>query len=349
MQSFNHYYIPLLVAAGLTGNFLSILVFKSTKLRNIPASQYLASLAVVDSGVLLIDLFNLSGGAALMSFNGWCQLILYANNVFCFLSVWFVVSFTTERFVAVRYPLHRLRWCTIERCRTTIIFLVTFSCLWNIYLLVTAKPVLLEGTNATMCTTTEDYMSTVFVFNYLDSVLTLVIPFCLIIIFNLSISVKLLYRSPTKSLAQLTVSSTRAFLYEDISSSRRHSCQEKKDEKITKVLLIVSMVFLIMNSPDHILRIFTSLLYHLDIWSTLELESRCAILMVQMVTSVAFRTNFGVNFFLYNLVGKNFRRNVRNLFKLWFIKIKTWLCLKNDRNKHNVKISRQNSAITTVF
>lgn len=350
LKKFNKYYIPLIVLAGLTGNLLSISVFKSTKLRHIPATQYLASLAIVDCGVLFIDLFNLCGGTVLMSFNGWCQLLLYANNVFCFLSVWFVVSFTTERFVAVRYPLHRLRWCTIERCRTTILFLVCFACLWNVYLLVTTKPVFLDGSNSTMCTTTEDYMNVVFVFNYLDSALTLLIPFCLIIVLNLSISIKLLYRSPTKSLAQLTISSTRAILHDDF--SRRHSnmCQDKKEEKITKVLLIVSMVFLVMNLPDHVLRIATSILYHTDLWSQLEQSNVCRLLVAQIIASVIFQTNFAVNFFLYNLVGKNFRRHVRNLFSSSLNRLKSGLCLKNiiKKKKHSLRISRQNSTVTTT-
>lgn len=225
IKAFNSYYIPLLVFAGLTGNTLSILVFRSTKLKNIPASYYLGALALVDCGVLLIDLFNLTGGYELITLNGWCQFLFYANNVFCFLSVWFVVSFTMERFVAVRYPLHRLRWCTVERCRTTIAFFVFFAVFWNIYVLVTTQPVTLalgstdsNGTETStpliLCTTTENYMNTVFVFNYIDSVLTLLIPFCLIIVLNFSISVKLLYRSPTKSLAQLAISSTTPFLHE---------------------------------------------------------------------------------------------------------------------------------------
>ena len=36
-------------------------------------------------------------------FAGWCQLLTYLRYVWRFLSVWYVVSFTIERYIAGKY------------------------------------------------------------------------------------------------------------------------------------------------------------------------------------------------------------------------------------------------------
>lgn len=42
------------------------------------------------------------------------------------LSVWLVVAFTVERFVAVHYPLRRKSLCTVQRARCVIFYLILF-------------------------------------------------------------------------------------------------------------------------------------------------------------------------------------------------------------------------------
>jgi len=46
---------------------------------------------------------------------GWCQLFSYATYVASFLSVWFVVSFSFERYLAIQFPLKRHVLCRPRR------------------------------------------------------------------------------------------------------------------------------------------------------------------------------------------------------------------------------------------
>lgn len=53
--------------------------------------------------------------------------LFYLLQICSFLSVWLVVLFTVERFIAVRYPLHRPAVCTVARAKLFICCLTTIA------------------------------------------------------------------------------------------------------------------------------------------------------------------------------------------------------------------------------
>lgn len=111
------YYIPFIILVGLLGNLLSCIVFLTTHLKMRSSSYYLAALATADFGFLsVLLLVYLSGETGLEFFNkqGWCQCLVYVSSVCSILSVWLIVAFTVERFIAVQYPLQRPHMCTGE-------------------------------------------------------------------------------------------------------------------------------------------------------------------------------------------------------------------------------------------
>lgn len=112
------YYVPFIIAVGLLGNFFSCVVFLTTPLKTRSSSYYLAALAMADFGFLLVLLVvHCSFNDVLDLFNkdGWCQTFVYVSSVCANLSVWFIVAFTVERFIAVQYPLQRPQICTVSR------------------------------------------------------------------------------------------------------------------------------------------------------------------------------------------------------------------------------------------
>jgi len=52
---------------------------------------------------------------------GWCQLFSYATYVTSFLSVWFVVAFSFERYLMIRFPLKRYVLCRPRRARLVVL------------------------------------------------------------------------------------------------------------------------------------------------------------------------------------------------------------------------------------
>lgn len=123
------YFTPILAVVGTIGNILSVIVFFGTKLKKLSSSYYLAFLAIFDTGFLWcnfiqwLNFFNVNFYAR----NGFCQLFTWLSNACSVLSVWLVVAFTIERFVAVLYPLKRQTLCTVRRARSIICYLVVFN------------------------------------------------------------------------------------------------------------------------------------------------------------------------------------------------------------------------------
>ncbi|RZF48430.1 hypothetical protein LSTR_LSTR015647 [Laodelphax striatellus] len=104
LDFFHLYYIPAIISVGLVGNLLSCVVFLRTHLKMRSSSYYLAALATADFGFNVTLLLVWLSGFGLRVFNeeGWCQGVVYFSSVCSFLSVWLIVAFTVERFIAVQ-------------------------------------------------------------------------------------------------------------------------------------------------------------------------------------------------------------------------------------------------------
>ncbi|CAD0194376.1 unnamed protein product [Chrysodeixis includens] len=76
----------------------------------------------------------------------------------------------------------------------------------------------------------------------------------------------------------------------------------RSQHRVTRMLLIVSSVFVLLNMPAYTMRV---LAYAYGMRAT-EYTGRWA--AVQQLSLMFFHTNFGINFILYCLSGQNFRR-----------------------------------------
>lgn len=136
------YYTPLLTVTGTIGNIVSVLVFFRTRLRKLSSSYYLSALCISDTGFLLVNfllwlsLFNIN----IYNRNGCCQLFTFLSGFCSALSVWFVVAFTIERFIAVIYPLKRQTMCTVKRAKSVLIGLIIVSAIHSLPLIALSAP-----------------------------------------------------------------------------------------------------------------------------------------------------------------------------------------------------------------
>lgn len=154
-----HYYTPALVLIGSAGNILSVVVFFKTKLRKLSSSYYLAALGISDTCFLFgafvswLNYFNIN----IYNQDYYCQFFTYISGLCSFLSVWFVVAFTIERFIAVLYPLKRQTICTVKRACTVLCVLCIVGCLVNIPCLIYAAPQYSPYIDNYVCDVREDY------------------------------------------------------------------------------------------------------------------------------------------------------------------------------------------------
>ena len=235
--------IPVLVLGGTVGNLLSMWVLTRSPLRGLSSSLYLSALSGTDTGFLMsLFLVWLSGiGSDFYTSSGWCQCITYTTHVTTFLSVWFVVAFTAERFIAVCYPLLRSAVCTVERARAIVLVLVVVSLILYSYILQVAGSVTVDGT--ANCMLKEGYHYLGSVMDHVDMVVTFVLPVIIIVSLNLCIIRTVWYigrLAPTN-------------LCGDQELSNRSMAHQVK---ITKTLLIISTVFIILNMPSYVVRTY---------------------------------------------------------------------------------------------
>jgi hypothetical protein len=154
-----HYYTPGVVLFGSIGNILSVIVFLKTKLRFLSSSYYLAALGINDTCFLLgsfvawLDYLNVD----IYNKNYYCQFFTFMSGLCTFLSVWIVVAFTVERFIAVVYPLKRPTMCTVKRACVVLSGLFSIGSLICIPYAVFASPRYFEFVNDNICNVADKY------------------------------------------------------------------------------------------------------------------------------------------------------------------------------------------------
>lgn len=249
VELFQFYYTPILVYMGGIGNMLSVYIFLTPKLRKLTSSYYLSALAISDTVFLIalfivwlamieIDVFNQPGA---------CQILVYLTSTCSFLSVWFVVAFTIERFVAVRCPLLRHSICTVQRAKIILISLVIFAMIIFSPLLIFANTQVIK--NNTMCSVEPEWQHLASIFNIVDTIITFLIPVVVIVALNMEICKAIWKLNDTRQI--LTVRRVVQKNIKPISRMDYFGTQMK----ITKMLLIVSSTFLCFNLPSYIMRV----------------------------------------------------------------------------------------------
>ncbi|XP_021698327.1 growth hormone secretagogue receptor type 1-like [Aedes aegypti] len=317
------YYTPALVVSGSIGNILSVLVFFNTKLKKLSSSYYLAALGISDTCFLLglfvtwLSFFQIH----IYTREVYCQLFTFSSGLSSFLSVWYVVAFTFERFIVVLYPLKRQSWCTVRRAKLVIVGLTFLGGLHSAPYIFFAGPQFSERTNATICDVREEYKPQMIIFNYLDTVIVFVVPFTIILVLNsitgftvwrvagLRRSMTLIRRKPSSFEIRRQLSMQRSCPH----PNGRNNVLKQRPEigrmvnsqmKVTKMLLIVSSVFVCLNLPSYLMRVR----------AFIETEPSSLTILVQYYCYLFFITNFGINFILYCISGQNFRKAVIEMF-----------------------------------
>ena len=139
---------PFIIGIGLIGNVISMRVFSSARLRSLSASYYLAALSASDSIVLLtyvlfhwllrgLPLWPGGYSVNLINRQGLCQGFMFVSYVFRFISVYLIVIFTVERYIAVCRPLQRKVICTRGFAKKVITGVHVFAAVVSAY-----KPIL---------------------------------------------------------------------------------------------------------------------------------------------------------------------------------------------------------------
>ena len=109
-------------------------------------------------------------------------MFVYMTYVFGFLSVWYIVAFSCERFIAVKWPFKRSEMCTPRKARTVVVSLAAFALVAYSFALWTSEVTSWYG--MVICLPKEKYRNLVGKLNNIDSIITLIVPFIAILFCN---------------------------------------------------------------------------------------------------------------------------------------------------------------------
>ncbi|XP_051172426.1 thyrotropin-releasing hormone receptor-like isoform X1 [Leptopilina boulardi] len=378
------YYIPFIILLGLIGNLLSCAVFLNTHLKMRSSSYYLAALATTDFMylvTLLLVWLNSTVGWRVFNKEGWCESAVYISSVCSSLSVWLIVAFTVERFIAVQYPLHRPHMCTIARAKAIVFILVVLALASHSYTLITAG-VVKEQDGTEVCEMKIEYLKTMRIVSIIDSIASLIVPLVMIIIMNTMITRNLLrfsrkfkrdpaascnkyptseinlnniqtassshdeangiplntgisgrrqpsqqsFHSSKSSHSQhsrhqpsiVAIPSTPRSPYQvsevlarciNGNSSSRNPVSTRNQQSITKMLLLISTVFILLNLPSYVVR------FCVYFFALARKDTPTLLWCLQQFFMLLYYTNFSINFLLYAMCGITFRRCLEQLLR----------------------------------
>ena len=299
----NKYVIPVIVGVGLCGNLLSLVVFMGTYLRKESLSVYLSALAIADSGCLIsifivwLDIWNVT----IFHKNGMCQFTVYFTYVCSFLSIWFIVTFIAERYIAVCFPLKRRQMCTPYRAKVvtcSMAFLALFG-----YSFVLGISGTRNFESYTLCIHLPEHMAITTALTYTDSLVAFVIPFMAL----LSMNGKILHKLAKVSRNQHDSGRDQELRIHGRVPSPVNSAQLNA----TKLMVVISSVFVIISIPSYAIKMRLIVISFLDRHYLAKPEE----FLWQAVFEFIYYINFSINFFLYSICLKKFRMALRMLIE----------------------------------
>ena len=283
-------YIPLICLFGLFGNTLSAITFCNKSLRKASCSVFLTVRSVSDNGFLVAllltwisSIFHLQ----LSGVRGICQIILLLTYIPGCVSVWIVVFVTIENYIRICHPFVVNSISSPKPAR--ILISILCLCAFSVYHI----PLWIANPD---CTHNQKFCDATQALVYTDTLLTLVIPSLVIILLMSAILWKI-------------VQPLRLFRHhaEEMSKPNRKVVPAAK---ITKMLLIVSVMFFFLNFPSHVIRLYILLNSfvkgHDNISATLS--------TIQILFHFVYYSSFSVNILIYVSFGKNFRNVFKGLF-----------------------------------
>ena len=304
---------PFIIFIGILGNSISLVIFRKRQLRKLSASLYLSAICISDTCVLLtyvlLDWLNKGlprwpGGARVQVINiqGLCQVFMFVSYTFRIISVWLIIVFTFERYVAICWPFQRRLICTRSFSIKMIISVSVIACLLSLY-----KP-LIVNVNITnevkLCTKAKGYEDLNFTLDSIYGVMITAVPFILITLFNIQILRRLVCRTTEHM------------------EVRSISTDSKMRLEFTFILLSISTCFVCLNMPYFILwcKRFSEISTNensqngmlnlvLTRTSVQQNTNRSGLL----ITRTIFYLNYSINFFLYSLTGKQYRKYMKQL------------------------------------
>ena len=322
---------PTLSFVGLVGNVLATLALFQKHNRKISSCIYMGILGLLDLLTNVIHLLWYFLGKGLLTFmysesmhHILCRIVWYLGSGVVLASSFVVVAMTVDRFLAVRWPLKTLHFCTPRRAKLVCTFVIclAFSCKVPYIWLITAVGKL----NCVAFGQSDNVWITLYY--WINTALSCYIPFVILLTLNILIikAIRLTQRNKyisEGSIHQFTSNGTGSSTKYSTASEATNgiSMTVKRNNKrsniktsqvgnsVTVMLLLVSFAFILLTAPIYIFYIvymikskYSSSYAYAEYYFS------------AVFTSSIYQFNSAINFYLYCFSGTKFRSDLKLLF-----------------------------------
>lgn len=308
----NLYVPPFLVIIGGIGNLVSFFVYLQKKYRSKVAPVYILSLSVIDTVNLFLGLlqywilFNFYQSSITKTH---CNFMFFVVNFVGNYAHWCVVAFTIDRFLAVCFPFWTKTHQTVNRAWLAVAAIGLIAALKNIHYIWTSDFVYDSKTNIAACGFgLLDKDKWILHYQIFEIVISSIFPFVIIIILNTAIVIKM-HRDGNFSKQYRNTSRIKTNSSENRDSDIEIPKRYLFDYGLTISLLLVSTVFIVLITPLLILR-----LHHASKHTSMSAHEKATYEMRYQLFHKLWYANNAVNFFLYSLSGRTFRKDLIVLF-----------------------------------
>lgn len=292
------YAYPVIIFMGILGNTMSAYIFSSVQLRKYSCNMFLTMRSICDNGMLINLLVVWLDFMQIRFFhkNVICQVTVFLSYICSFLSVWCVVCVTIDNYIRMCRPSSVEVYCKKKYATIIISMIVVLSlCIYHIPLWTTHVT---KYGNDYYCLPIQTFHEVLYVLTYIDTALTFVIPLSSIL-FCMALLIFEAMRSHQRSLQLRERFNARTW-----PSSTSHYL------KVTKLLFAVSVIFLILHTPTHVIKIKTVV----EAFSGNPQQPSKILKTLDYIFQVMYCLNFSVNFIVYYVFGKNFRTMCQSYF-----------------------------------
>ncbi|XP_072893898.1 probable G-protein coupled receptor 139 [Hemitrygon akajei] len=183
---------PILAAFGVPANLLTMVVlFRGNCGLSKGISHYMVAMAMADLVVMMVCVIGYhivmyQFPTSFLSYTSACKVATYFKSTSLQSSVWFTVLFTGDRFVAICCQKLKAKFCTVKTAVAGIITVAILLHFQNVPYLFEFKPVRIVKGIQWGCQPSSWFMTSLvgITFSFLQSILTVIIPFFLIALFN---------------------------------------------------------------------------------------------------------------------------------------------------------------------
>lgn len=296
-----HHFSAFIFSIGLFANLFCIIILCQKSQRRLSINLYLIALAVSDFGTLLIAfidkwrtvVYNLSLRNTSVFF---CKALPFFERLFLNLSSWIVVMITVERARAIKSPLGGNFTRGRAWLRDIIVLLITTTVLTVIY-----TPTLIfykfterlsgNGTKKTNCISDEPKQYHLIKYIIFNSVYSF-IPCAILCVCVYIIIERLIKR--------------KRFL---ASQGNIHSDRQDQNDNIIRLVICINIMFVVFTFPFAVLGMILT-------FSDRTTEYANSVLKpIYRFTHILSYINSFLNFFIYIISGRSFRKEFVKLFK----------------------------------